>query len=166
MGNPLTALFQDVGNAWGKSNWSTLIGQIMDQYFNQTQTLYNSGARRFLFLTTPPIERTPSVQSGGDANVKAEGAAVKQYNDALKARVAKFAAANPQAKTYIVDTTVPFTKALDNPKEYGADNATCYDESGTKCLWWNDVSLALLMLLGFSCSCRLTFAVSPRSGYS
>ncbi|KAM0708024.1 hypothetical protein Q7P35_004673 [Cladosporium inversicolor] len=128
----------DVGNAWGKPNWSTLIGQIMDQYFNQTQTLYNSGARRFLFLTTPPIERTPSVQSGGDANVKAEGAAVKQYNDALKARVAKFAAANPQAKTYVVDTTVPFTKALDNPKEYGADNATCYDESGTKCLWWND----------------------------
>lgn len=122
----------------------------MDQYFNQTQTLYNSGARRFLFLTTPPIERTPSVQSGGDANVKAEGAAVKQYNDALKARVAKFAAANPQAKTYVVDTTVPFTKALDNPKEYGADNATCYDESGTKCLWWNDVSFNLPILLGVS----------------
>ena len=121
----------------------------MDQYFNQTQTLYNSGARRFLFLTTPPIERTPSVQSGGAANVKAEGAAVVQYNDALKARVTKFAAANPQAKTYVVDTTVPFTKALDNPKEYGAENATCYDESGTKCLWWNDVSFALLMSLGF-----------------
>jgi phospholipase/lecithinase/hemolysin len=115
----------------------------MDQYINQTQTLYNSGARRFLFLTVPPIQFSPTVQAGGDANAKAEGAAVKQYNDALKSRVAKFAAANPQAKTYVVDTTVPFMKAIDNPKAYGADNATCFDESGTKCLWWNDVSLIL-----------------------
>lgn len=113
----------------------------MDQYINQTQTLYNSGARRFLFLTVPPIELSPSVQAGGPDNVKAEGAAVKQYNDALKSRVAKFAATNPLAKTYVVDTTVPFMKAIDNPKAYGADNATCFDESGTKCLWWNDVSL-------------------------
>lgn len=112
----------------------------MDQYINQTQTLYNSGARRFLFLTVPPIQFSPTVQAGGDANVKAEGAAVKQYNDALKSRVAAFKTANPQAKTYVVDTTVPFMKAIDNPKAYGADNATCFDESGTKCLWWNDVS--------------------------
>jgi hypothetical protein len=113
----------------------------MDQYINQTQTLYDSGARRFLFLTVPPIQLSPSVQAGGPENVKAEGAAVNQYNDALKSRVAKFAAANPQAKTYVVDTTVPFMKAIENPKAYGADNATCFDESGTKCLWWNDVSL-------------------------
>jgi phospholipase/lecithinase/hemolysin len=116
----------------------------MDQYINQTQTLYDSGARQFLFLTVPPIQLSPSVQAGGAANAQAEGAAVKQYNDALKSRVAKFAAANPQAKTHVVDTTVPFMKAIDNPKAYGADNATCYDASGTKCLWWNDVSFAFL----------------------
>jgi len=125
----------------------------MDQYINQTQTLYDSGARRFLFLTVPPIQFSPTVQAGGDANVKAEGAAVKQYNDALKARVAKFAAANPQAKTYVVDTTVPFMKAIDNPKAYGADNATCFDESGTKCLWWNDVSLSFRALSAACIEC-------------
>jgi phospholipase/lecithinase/hemolysin len=119
----------------------------MDQYINQTQTLYNSGARRFLFLTVPPIQYTPSVQAGGASNVEAEGAAVKQYNDALKSRVAAFAAANPQAKTYLVDTAAPFLKAIDDPKAYGADNATCFDASGTKCLWWNDVSLMLLIWL-------------------
>jgi phospholipase/lecithinase/hemolysin len=58
----------------------------MDQYINQTQTLYDAGARRFLFLTVPPIQYSPTVQAGGDANVKAEGAAVKQYNDALTTR--------------------------------------------------------------------------------
>jgi phospholipase/lecithinase/hemolysin len=113
----------------------------MDQYINQTQTLYNSGARRFLFLTVPPIQLTPSVQAGGTSNVEAEGAAVKQYNDALESRVAAFAAANPQAKTYLVDATAPVLKAINDPKAYGADNATCFDASGTKCLWWNDVSV-------------------------
>lgn len=113
----------------------------MDQYINQTQTLHDSGARRFLFLTVPPIQLSPSVQSQGDATVTAEGAAVKQYNDALKSRVAAFAAANPKAKTYIVDTTTPFMTAINNPKAFGADNATCFDASGTKCLWWNDVSI-------------------------
>jgi phospholipase/lecithinase/hemolysin len=112
----------------------------MDQYINQTQTLYNYGARRFLFLTVPPIQLSPSVQAGGAGTVTAEAAAIKQYNDALKSRVASFAAANPQAKTYVVDTTAPFLKAIDNPKAYGADNASCFDVSGTKCLWWNDVS--------------------------
>jgi len=113
----------------------------MDQYINQTQTLYDSGARRFLFLTTPPIQLSPSVQAGGAANVAAEGAAVKQYNEALQSRVAAFATAHPQAKISVVDTTVPFMKAIDDPKKYGADNASCFDASGTKCLWWNDVSL-------------------------
>ena len=138
---------QDVGNSWYKSDYTPLVGKIMDQYINQTQTLYDFGARRFLFLTVPPIQLSPTVQAGGPDNVKAEGAAVKQYNDALKLRVSKFAAANPQAKTHVVDTTVPFMKAIDDPKAYGADNATCFDESGTKCLWWNDVSLALSIWL-------------------
>lgn len=140
----------------------------MDQYINQTQTLYNSGARRFLFLTVPPIQLSPSVQAGGDANAKAEGAAVKQYNDALKSRVATFKAANPQTKTYVVDTTVPFLKAIDNPKAYGADNATCFDESGIKCLWWNDVSLipsalaaACTMLRSAKTDCHSTILDLP-----
>jgi len=94
----------------------------------------------------PPIQLSPSVQAGGASNVEAEGAAVKQYNDALKSRIATFATAHPQAKTYVVDTTAPFLKAIDHPKAYGADNATCFDASGTKCLWWNDVSLTFYEL--------------------
>lgn len=136
----------------------------MDQYINQTQTLYDSGARRFLFLTVPPIQLSPSVQGQGAATVAAEGAAVKQYNDALKSRITAFAAANPKAKTYVVDTTTPFMTAIDDPKAYGADNATCFDESGTKCLWWNDVSPSPR---SYDRKLRmLTTAVSPSACYT
>jgi phospholipase/lecithinase/hemolysin len=65
---------------------------------------------------------------------------VEQYNAALKERVEKFAKANAGVKVAVVDTTAPFMEAISNPKEFGAENATCFDESGTRCLWWNDVS--------------------------
>lgn len=115
----------------------------MNQYINQTQTLYDAGARNFLFLSVPPIQLTPAVLAQGTPTVNAEAAAIKQYNAALKSRVAAFAVANPQAKTYLVDTTEPFMTALSNPTAYGARNATCFDASGTACLWFNDVSLVL-----------------------
>lgn len=132
---------------------------------NQTQTLYNSGARRFVFLSVPPIQLSPTVLAQGDATVKAEAAGVKQYNDALRSRVATFATLNPTAKTYLVDTTAPFLKAIQEPQAYGADNATCFDASGTKCLWWNDVSLPYLSVVLENVK-TLTVSVSSRSGYS
>ena len=44
----------------------------MDQYINQTQTLYDlAGARSFVFLTVPPIQYTPTVLSSGAENAAA-----------------------------------------------------------------------------------------------
>jgi phospholipase/lecithinase/hemolysin len=119
----------------------------MDQYINQTQTLRDvAGARSFLFLTVPPIQLSPMVLAQGAENVAAEGKAVEQYNAALKERVEEFAKANKGVEVAVVETAGPFMEAINNPKVYGADNASCFDESGTKCLWWNDVSLLSLSL--------------------
>jgi phospholipase/lecithinase/hemolysin len=113
----------------------------MDQYINQTQTLYDlAGARSFVFLTVPPIQYTPTVLSSGAENAAAEGKAVDQYNAALTKRVEAFTKVNAGAKATIVDTTKPFMEAINDPKKFGATDATCFDASGTKCLWWNDVS--------------------------
>ena len=67
-----------------------------------------------------------------------EAGVIKQYNDLLAARLATFATANPGVVAKIVDTAVPFNTALDNPKAYGAPNATCYSSDGKSCLWFND----------------------------
>jgi phospholipase/lecithinase/hemolysin len=113
----------------------------MDQYINQTQTLYDlAGARSFVFLTVPPIQYTPTVLSSGAENAAAEGKAVEQYSAALTKRVEAFKAANAGVKVTVVDTTKPFMEAINDPKKFGATDATCFDASGTKCLWWNDVS--------------------------
>jgi hypothetical protein len=63
----------------------------------------------------------------------------------LTKRVEAFAKANTGVKVTIVDTTKPFMEAINDPGKFGAADATCFDASGTKCLWWNDVSLT------FSC---------------
>lgn len=115
---------------------------------NQTQALHDlAGARSFLFLTVPPIQYTPTVLASGAENAAAEGKAVAQYNAALTERVAAFAKANAGAKVAVVDTTGPFMQAINDPKAYGAADASCFDASGTRCLWWNDVSFFLFFFL-------------------
>jgi phospholipase/lecithinase/hemolysin len=117
---------------------------------NQTQTLHDlAGARSFLFLTVPPIQYTPTVLASGAENAAAEGRAVAQYNAALTERVAAFAKANVGVKVAVVDTTEPFMRAIDDPKAYGAADASCFDAGGTRCLWWNDVSFFLISFFVF-----------------
>lgn len=63
----------DVGNKWSDSSWSTLSQTIINRYLSQTQILYNAGARNFLFLTVPPIQKTPMVLAESTATRKLLG---------------------------------------------------------------------------------------------
>lgn len=163
----------DVGNAWYESNWTSILSEIMTQYFNQTQYLYNAGARKFLFLTVPPIYETPNVIAQGATVQAGEKTAIAQYNAALQSSAASFAGKNSGIKYWVLNTTTPFQTALDNPTKYGAPDATCYNGDGVSCLWFNDVSEFFQiswrpwLLSGIKCNRGLTRdAVSPRPGDS
>ncbi|EAQ83733.1 hypothetical protein CHGG_10137 [Chaetomium globosum CBS 148.51] len=128
----------DVGNAWWKEDYDQVVEQIMATYFGQLQILYDAGARNFALLTVPPIHRTPAVLEGSEDNQKAEAAAIAKYNDALTAGLAAFKTKNSGITSKIIDTTVPFNTALDNPTKYGSPDATCFNSDGKSCLWFND----------------------------
>ncbi|GAB1318081.1 hormone-sensitive lipase HSL [Madurella fahalii] len=128
----------DVGNTWWRPEYDELLEQIMDSYFGQLQVLYDAGARMFVLLTVPPIHRTPLMLGQPVESQQAEAAAIAQYNDAIATRLEAFKSQNGGITAKIIDTSVPFNTALDSPIEYGAPNATCYDEDGTSCLWFND----------------------------
>ena len=128
----------DVGNDWGKSTWSTLAPEIITKYFDEVQILYNAGARNFVFLTVPPIQYTPMVVAEGSSTQTKEGAAVAKYNSLLSSALSTFKSANSGVNAYLYDTTTPFMTAIDNPKAYGAPDATCYNSDGKSCLWWNN----------------------------
>jgi phospholipase/lecithinase/hemolysin len=128
----------DVGNAWGDSNWSTLAPEIISAYIGQVQILYNAGARNFLFLTVPPIQDTPLVLAESTSVQSQEGAAVVTYNNLLTSAIATFKSNNAGTTTYILQTSGPFLQAINNPTAYGAPNNNCYNSDGVSCLWWNN----------------------------
>ena len=153
----------DVGNSWYTSNYNTLVNQILTRYFDQVQILHNAGVRKFLFLSVPPIQKTPSVIAAGASSQQGEAAALTTYNNLIVSKANAFKSANPGVITYYLDTATPFNTAINNPTAYGAQDATCYDASGTKCLWWNDVGSLVLYC---SRSWLTTSVVSSGTGYS
>ncbi len=84
------------------------------------------------------IDKTPSVLKQPAESRAQEAAVIKRYNDLITARLSNFTAANSGITAKIVDTAVPFNTALENPKEYGAPDAACYNSDGKSCLWFND----------------------------
>jgi phospholipase/lecithinase/hemolysin len=69
---------------------------------------------------------------------KAEAAAIEKYNKALASRLATFQTKNSGITAKVVDTAPAFNEALDNPTAHGSPDATCYNEDGKSCLWFND----------------------------
>ncbi|KAB5583628.1 hypothetical protein GE09DRAFT_1182287 [Coniochaeta sp. 2T2.1] len=128
----------DVGNSYWKADETVLLGKIMDRYFEQLKVVYDAGARNFVLLSVPPIDKTPMMLSQSLDARTLEAAVIAEYNALLATRLAAFKAANPGVKANVVDTAVPFNKAINNPTAYGAPDATCFAADGNTCLWFND----------------------------
>lgn len=88
--------------------------------------LYAAGARNFLFLDVPPIQRAPlTLEQGADA-IALETRAVDSYNSLLSARVSALKKAHTGVWAKVFSTTKVFNNILDRPKKYGFENATGY----------------------------------------
>lgn len=67
-----------------------------------------------------------------------EGSIITEYNDMLASGLANFTSVNNGVTAKLIDTSVAFQTAIDDPTAYGAPNATCYNSDGTSCLWYNN----------------------------
>ncbi|KAF4435856.1 cellulose-binding GDSL lipase acylhydrolase [Fusarium acutatum] len=128
----------DVGNSFYLQDSDAVVEKATARYFELLQVLYKAGLRKFVLLSVPPTELTPlMIQQGADSNALLVKA-IKLYNSKLATKLSAFKKANSGAKTLLVDTSVSFKKAINNPKAYGAPDATCYNSDGKSCLWFND----------------------------
>ncbi|EKD17131.1 uncharacterized protein L3040_005350 [Drepanopeziza brunnea f. sp. 'multigermtubi'] len=130
----------DVGNGWYTSSWATTLpAALMAAYTAQLESLFAAGARNFLALTVPPIQRTPMMLTNDAYARDSVTQAVAKYNALLTDAVAKFAASKgDEVRTWVVDSTPAFERVLNDPAAYGAPDATCFNEDGVSCLWFND----------------------------
>ncbi|MCJ1407171.1 hypothetical protein MMC19_001241 [Ptychographa xylographoides] len=130
--NSLFAAFfgiNDVGNSYGQQS-KTLNAQIFVVYKRLITTLYNQGARNFLFLNVPPVNLSPGTTIYGGGAESLEGLDIADFNDRLAAMINTFANDNPDTTIFSFDTNAIFSAVLESPAAFpetaGYKNTTGY----------------------------------------
>lgn len=120
----------DVGNSYYASNSTQIKDAIFKLYSALVEDLYTTGARNFLFLNVPPVDRSPLTVSGGTYSTTTEKADIADFNARIVSMVANLTRVHPDSTSFIFDTNALFTQVLDNPKSTpqtsGYKNTTNY----------------------------------------
>ena len=99
-------------------------------YHGLVDELYYAGARNFLFLNVPPVDRSPLAKLNSVADQAIEKADIAAWNAAVFAMAAAIKQDKPDTNVFTVDTNKYFTEVLDNPASFpqtaGYKNTTNY----------------------------------------
>ncbi|KAH8106938.1 hypothetical protein BXZ70DRAFT_997825 [Cristinia sonorae] len=117
----------DVGNSFGRSDIKSQTqfhATLMKRLFGQVDTLYQDGARQFLFLTVPPTNRAPLILVQGPKVAASITSALADYNQQLVANIKAFEAKHRGVITTIFDTRPIFNTLLDMSATFGFVNQT------------------------------------------
>ncbi|GAA5831649.1 hypothetical protein JCM11251_000781 [Rhodosporidiobolus azoricus] len=112
----------------------SLLPPIFDTWNRLLARLYAGGARNFLILGVPPTQRTPLVQSYGEAAEAEFVQHVASYNTALATLSSALPTLYPSSRVALFDTQPFFSAILDSPRQYG------FLESEVYCPAYADVS--------------------------
>ncbi|MCJ1458624.1 hypothetical protein MMC28_008998 [Mycoblastus sanguinarius] len=112
------------------------IPKLLDAYFSYVDELHRTGARKFLFVGVPPVDRSPYIMARGAADAASCSNWVNSYNLRLAGSVNEWAAANPDSTKSIYDFHAWMTTVLDNPQASGFQDATCGGTGGPNCIWY------------------------------
>lgn len=104
----------------------------MDEYFSLIEQLYTTGARNFVFVNVPPIDRSPLTIGQGAQSVALEAEALESYNGMVETRVKALKKAHKDVWAQVFDSSKLYNKILDHPSQYGLKNTTGYCESYQK----------------------------------
>ncbi|GAA5964810.1 hypothetical protein JCM21900_001452 [Sporobolomyces salmonicolor] len=117
----------DVGFSYvdGK-NLTEELPAIFDTWDRLINVLYQGGARNFLVMGIPPMQRTPLVQSYGEAAQDIFAAYISEYNVALSDYTTRIPTYYAGAKVALFDTQPFFNAILDSPTDYGFIDSTAY----------------------------------------
>lgn len=130
----------DIGNSYYQpGDRAAFNGVLVEQYFAQMARVAAAGARNFVFLNVPPVDRSPLMlpQSGAAQ----EKVVINDFNAKVAARAAAFAASNPGVKTWVVDTNTLVGGLLNAPQANGFSDATSYG-SQAGVMWCNNYHIS------------------------
>ncbi|TDZ60878.1 Acetylesterase [Colletotrichum trifolii] len=120
----------DVGNTYWNGDASfELNAKIMDVYRGLAKQLYDVGARNFVWLSVPPVDRTPMLLAEKADAQKLCKADVADFNAKVEG-MARSVKGWEGANAWVVDANGVFNGALDDVKKFGSTagvrNTTAY----------------------------------------
>ncbi|KAL0955540.1 hypothetical protein HGRIS_001776 [Hohenbuehelia grisea] len=106
---------------------------------NMPPTVYLSdvGARNFLFVNVPPVDRSPLMISQGANAQSTEKTVILGFNSKLAAKIDAFKASHAGVQTWLWDSNAAFTTILNSPRTYGFNDATSVGTGSGN--FWGDV---------------------------
>ncbi|KAI0054146.1 carbohydrate esterase family 16 protein [Auriscalpium vulgare] len=114
-----------IGNAAG-------VQKAMEKLFAAQEELYVTGARNFLFVDLPPIDRSPAVPRGSGSKTKNT---IHNWNAALVAGVESFLASHLDVTAMVWSSWDTFTRILDDPVSFGFPASDARQEFGS--IWYD-----------------------------
>ncbi|KAF9075219.1 hypothetical protein BDP27DRAFT_1315709 [Rhodocollybia butyracea] len=90
--------------------------QDLSRLFKIQERLYDAGARNFLFVDVPPINRSPAVPE--DRADQASGS-YDDWNTRLRSGLKPFAESHADASVFLFSSYASFNNLLDNYTDYG-----------------------------------------------
>lgn len=116
----------DIGNSYWNQNFDVFHDKLMDEYFRIIEELYVSGARNFVLLNVPAIDRSPLTVGQGQQSVDLERLALASFNKKVEQRVKTLKGTHSDVWAQVFDSKKVFDKLLDKPQSYGLKNAATY----------------------------------------
>ncbi|OUM56137.1 carbohydrate esterase family 16 protein [Piromyces sp. E2] len=119
-----------------------VIDNILSTKFQKVQELYEHGARHFLFIYVPAIERSPLNK---DNSLYFANADTTYYNNKVKTFASNFASTHPDTNVLVYDAYMEYNYIMDHKDEFGIENiADSCEDTGSKCddkdstFFWHD----------------------------
>ncbi|KAB8296449.1 hypothetical protein EYC80_009190 [Monilinia laxa] len=128
----------DIDLSYTYSNESELFTAIFDTYWKQLDIMYYYGGRSFALLTVPPTNKSPKILARNSTVQATYIASIASWNAFVKNVAADFQSERSGTTVKVIDTSIPFNTAINDPTSYGAPNSVCYNTNGVSCLWWNN----------------------------
>ncbi|KAF7324897.1 Lipase-GDSL domain-containing protein [Mycena kentingensis (nom. inval.)] len=92
------------------SAWGPEAAETVEKLFTLQDTVHAYGARNFLFINIPPIDRSPA---------RGQRQRYIDWNTELEKAVASFAAKHPECTVLLFSSWDVFNSFLDDPEVYG-----------------------------------------------
>ncbi|KAJ6582626.1 hypothetical protein DFH09DRAFT_1145651 [Mycena vulgaris] len=127
----------DIGNSFSSGGDRNAFSDVLlNAYFALVQKLYGAGARNFLFINVPPIDRSPLMLAQSTTQQALEKTVLAGFNSKLAAKITAFKANNSGVTTWTWDANAAFTSILNAPTQFGFVDAVSFGNTGD--FWGNN----------------------------